>query len=148
MLEKPRYVNLNNILGYMFFHTNGPLAWYPKKTSKWEEIFDPNILMMIQTFFFFGEGLTVWGKSWNQFKPVKAETVENYPERKLELLSPTNRYIGHQGDIIKLLGQAIFFVKGPLLIKILFQVLVAVEVKKVAVFQIPQFIFVEKNFFL
>ena len=74
--------------------------------------------------------------------------MENYPERKLELLSPTNRYIGHQGDIIKLLGQAIFFVKGPLLIKILFQVLVAVEVKKVAVFQIPQFFVVEKNFFL
>ena len=41
-------------------------------------------------------GLAVWRLSRNQFKPVLAETVKNYPEGKLELLSPQNRYIGHQ----------------------------------------------------
>ena len=34
------------------------------------------------------EGLAAWRLSRNQFKPVWAETVENYPARKLEFLSP------------------------------------------------------------
>ena len=44
-------------------------------------------------------GLDVWRLSRNQFQPVWAKTVENYPAQKLDLLSPQNRYIGHQGGI-------------------------------------------------
>ena len=55
--------------------------------SKEEEIVGPKILK--QQYLFLVEGLL----SSNQFKPVLAETVKNYPARKLELLSPKNRYI-------------------------------------------------------
>ena len=52
------------------------------------------------------ESLVAWSISRNQFKPVWAETVENHPARKLELLSPHNR--GHQVDIWQIIGNAIF----------------------------------------
>ena len=74
------------------------------------EIFGPKILMMETTIYFLSEGLAVWRLSRNQFKPVWAETVKNYPARKLELLSPRNRYICHQCGIWKIMGKAIFFV--------------------------------------
>ena len=57
---------------------------------------------------FLSEGLAVWRLSRNHFKPVWAETVKNYPARKLELLTPQNRYIGHQCGIWKIMGKAIF----------------------------------------
>ena len=72
----------------------------------------PKILMTITTISFFG-----W-LSRNQFKPVWAETVKNYPARKLEFLSPQNRYMGHQGSIWKIMGKAIFskhWLSGPIL---------------------------------
>ena len=42
-------------------------------------------------YIFLSEGLAVWRLSRNQFKPVWAETVKNYPPWKLEFLSPKNR---------------------------------------------------------
>ena len=67
--------------------------------SKDEEIFGPKILMMETTIFFLSDA---WRLSRNQFQPVWAETVENYPLWKLELLSPQNRYIGHKCGIWKM----------------------------------------------
>ena len=63
----------------------------------------------------------------NQFKPVWAETVEDYPARKLELFSPQNRYIGRQCGIWKIKGKAIFLVKGSLLILVPVKALETVE---------------------
>ena len=63
------------------------------------EIFGPKILIMETTISFLSEGLAVGRLSRNQFKPVLAETVKNYPVRKLEFLSPQSRYIGHQCGI-------------------------------------------------
>jgi hypothetical protein len=64
------------------------------------EIFGPKIFRMETTIsFFLSEGLAVWRLSKNQFKPVLAETAENYPAQKLGLLSPQNRYISHQCGI-------------------------------------------------
>ena len=97
------------------------------RLSKDEEIFSPNILMIKKTLSFLSEGLAVWRLSRNQFKPVWAETVKNYPARKLELLIPQNRYIGHQCGIWKIMGKAIFFEKGFLLIKVHVKLLEAVE---------------------
>ena len=59
--------------------------------SKQEEICGPKILTMETTIFIFVWSLAVWRLSRNQFKPVWAETVKNYPAWKLELLSPQNR---------------------------------------------------------
>ena len=105
--------------------------------SQEQEIFGSKILMMETTISFLSECLAVWRLSRNQFKPVWAETVKNYPARKLTLLSPQNRYIGHQRGIWKIMGKAIFFVKESSLIKVLVKSLEAVEAgTKIAVFQI------------
>ena len=50
------------------------------------------------------ECLAVLIMSKNQFKPVWSSCAKNYPKRKLELLSPQNRYIGHQGGIWNITG--------------------------------------------
>ena len=73
--------------------------------SKEEEMFGPKILMMETTIFFF-----VWrvGCLEAEQKPVWVETVENYPARKLELLTPQNRYIGHQCGMWKITGKIFF----------------------------------------
>ena len=68
------------------------------------DIFDQNlkkvwIFCVKQKYLFLSEGLAVWRLSRNQFKPVWEETVQYYPARKLELLSPQNRYISHQCGI-------------------------------------------------
>ena len=67
--------------------------------------------MMETTISFLSAGLAVWRLSRNQFKPVWAESVENYPSRKLELLIPHSSYIGHQCGVWKIMGKAIFFCK-------------------------------------
>ena len=88
------------------------------------------------------EGLAVWRLSRKQFKPVWAETVENYPERKQGLLIPQNRYIGHQGGIWNLMGKAIFFVKVSLLIKVLVKALEVIEAgRKSPIFKYQLIIF-------
>ena len=84
--------------------------------SKEEEIFGPKILMMETKISFLSEGLAVWRLSKPHFKSVWAETVKNYPARKLELICPQNKYIGYQYGIWKIMGNAIFFVKRFLLI--------------------------------
>ena len=83
------------------------------------EIFGPKILMIETTISFLSECLADWRLSRSQFKPVWAETIKNYPARKLELPSPQNRYKGHQCDIWKIMGKAIFFVKGLYWLKFL-----------------------------
>ena len=82
--------------------------------TKEEKIFVQKSWWWKQQLFFF-EGLAVWRLSRKQLKPVWAETVKNYPAQKLELLSPRNRYIGHQYGIWKIMGKAIFFVKKVLI---------------------------------
>ena len=69
-------------------------------------------MMVTKTFF--------WRNSKNQFKPVWEETVKNYPAQKLELLSPMTA-------IWKIIGKAIFFVKGYLFIQVLVKALEGVE---------------------
>ena len=80
-----------------------------------------------QQFLFLSEGLAVWRLSRNQFKPVLAETVQNYLARKLELLSSQSMYIGQQCGIWKIMGKAIFFVKGSLLTSVPVKALEAAE---------------------
>ena len=80
------------------------------------------------------EDLAVWRLSRNPFKPVWAKTVNNYPARKLELLTPQIRYICHQCGILKIMGNAIFFVKGSWLILVPVKALETVEAGQKSLF--------------
>ena len=71
--------------------------------------------------YFFVDGFAVWRLSRNQFTPVWAEIVKNYPAWKQELLSPKNMYIGHQVSIWKIMGKTI--IKESLLVTILVRAL-------------------------
>ena len=94
-------------------------------SSKEEEILNPKILMMVMTTSFFG-----WrfGCLKDEQKPIWAETVYNYPAKKLELVSPQNRYKGHQGEKWKLKSTPFFFKKRFLLMLSLVEALERVEV--------------------
>ena len=119
MLKKPRHVTITKIFGLNISSSKSKtmttfvcpsqllsLSWfltekYSVQKSWWWK----------QKYLFLSEGLAVWRLSRNQFKPVWSKTVKNYPARKLELLSPQNRYISHQCGIWKIMGKAIFFCK-------------------------------------
>ena len=70
------------------------------------------------TIFFLVEGLPVLRLSRNQPEPVRKETVKNSSAPKT-------------GDILKIMGKAIFFVKGGGLIKILVKALEVLEALEV-----------------
>ena len=92
--------------------------------SKESEIFNHKFLIMITKTFFLIEGQAVWRMSQKQFWfliILRKKSVKNLPPRKLELLSPQNRYIGHQGSLWKIKGIPIFLRKGILGNKLLFR---------------------------
>ena len=108
MLKRPRQVTLIKILRFNFLTLFTTYVYRCESFSvvdiiieKEEEIFGQKILMMVTTISFLVKGFTVLRLSINQFVPVWAETVKNYPIRKLELLRSQNRYIGHQCGILK-----------------------------------------------
>ena len=107
MLEKPRHVILIKILRYNLFQLNltlmvtsmYPSARYPLSHERKKKYSLKKIMMMVTIIIFLVEGLAVWRMNGTQSKPVGEETVKNYSARTLKLLSPQNRYIGHQGGI-------------------------------------------------
>ena len=135
MLKKTRHVSLIKTLRYNIFQlcltlmstAVCPSAWYTSSYQRKKNFSVQKSWWWKQQYLLLVEGLAVWRLSRNQFKPVWAETIKNYPAWKLELLSSQNRYIGHQCGIWQIMGEAIFFVKWSLLIKVLVKALDAVE---------------------
>ena len=136
MLKKPRHGSLIKILRYNFFqlclnsyvYLSVSFSAVDIIISKEEEKNQSKNLDDGNNKYFFG-----WraGCLEDEQKPVWVSLLilrRKTVKITLKLLSPQKRYRDHQGGIWKIMGKAIFFVKGPILIKILVNALDALEV--------------------
>ena len=83
----------------------------------WKCVLSRGLDLLFCNFFWRSKFLRHCSFKQNQCEPVWAETVNNYPALKLELLSPQNRYICHQGGVWKINGTPIFVYRKGLLVQ-------------------------------
>ena len=119
--KKPRHIMVFNTVFFNFYNHHFTL----KAASLCPSVRKPSSNQRFFFFFFLTITITFlfgWRLGWtetnlNRFDHPPPKTAINYCARKLKLLSPKNRYIGHQRGIWKIYGTFVYCQKGPFYLK-------------------------------